>query len=411
MREKEQISPPRIESVTVLSSDKVEISIAEQSEKFRGRATSFKVSIQSSESDTSLLDLSLNSDGRLLVKNLEANTLYKFSVAAKTADGLSPFSIFSEEVRTSAYLPAAVVTPTQSTSSLDSIVEVSRESDLPLLFTLDSESYSTLTYRPFSITPVLIRGSELTWSMTPTPQGLSINTTTGVISGIPRKLYSAETITIVARNTSFSYSKSFLLTVTNLVIEEGQRGPGGGYVFYKSRVAFKCGPKLENSCYNLEYAPKGWSGTELDPIAPWSSVTDKRVTAVGGNGYGAGLYSSMRILEELGDTQSAVALARDYRGGGFDDWYLPNVVEIQRLAYFATTSKYPYEQKLVIPQTLGSFVNLVEFERNYYWVSYGTLELDASSESMYYYEFETTDFYSFANKYLTLYAIRPIRAF
>jgi hypothetical protein len=413
MRDRHDLIAPAIESATALSSTVISVIPLLERGDYLGEISHFKVRIQPSFIGEPELELVLNKnrEGKLLITGLSAESSYKISISAITADGQTPYSTPSDEIKTLA--PPIIIIPVtvNLTTSGNQISPASHPTDVTPLFTYPVDSYTLTLFQAVDISPAQVRGSGLSYSMNPVLQGLTINSATGKISGTPTKTYGSQEVTITAANNVGSYSLTLQISVVTSTYPVGSIGPGGGLVFFLSRTPFKCGVNLERTCSNLEYAPRGWSGTELDPVRPWSSVIDQRVTAVGGNGYGAGLYSSERILGQLGDTQSAVSLARNYRGGGFDDWYLPNAVEAQKISLFASSIDYPYTEKLSTAQSAGGIPTLVEFERNYYWISYGISSLDESEELMYYFEFGTGDYSSAAHKLVNEFAVRPIRAF
>lgn len=47
--------------------------------------------------------------------------------------------------------------------------------------------------------------------------------------------------------------------------------------------------------------------------------------------FGTGMANSLLIIAQSGHTSSAAKYCRDYRGGGFSDWYLPSVKEMEKI--------------------------------------------------------------------------------
>jgi hypothetical protein len=98
----------------------------------------------------------------------------------------------------------------------------------------------------------------------------------------------------------------------------GDRGPGGGAVFSVGR----------DSRTYYEVAPAGWSGSGDDPRVPWCGRPSRESsTLVNMNG---GLQASNLIRERCPGT-TAASRARDYRGGGKDDWHLPAMWQLSVL--------------------------------------------------------------------------------
>lgn len=113
----------------------------------------------------------------------------------------------------------------------------------------------------------------------------------------------------------------------------GEVGPGGGVVFYVAPSPFRCGVEMREECTYLEYAPDGWFDGGDDPRAvflpPGVSLPEDATAQI----LGAGWVSTSRVLA-VAPANSAAALARSYRGGGFTDWSLPSSQELNLLCRF-----------------------------------------------------------------------------
>jgi hypothetical protein len=107
----------------------------------------------------------------------------------------------------------------------------------------------------------------------------------------------------------------------------GDTGPGGGIVFFDSGANKAWGRYLEA-------APVGWNGAPEDPVAQWCPEYNGDF----GEGYvesapplktrdsvGAGKTNTKRILDS--GCTGAAALAKSYRGGGKNDWFLMSYEE------------------------------------------------------------------------------------
>ena len=93
----------------------------------------------------------------------------------------------------------------------------------------------------------------------------------------------------------------------------GAYGPSGGRIFYDKG-------EFSNGWQYLEAAPK-----EMQVDARWGTVGRNVV----GMEYGIGTGKRNTELMLAGDPNAAAAKAcADYRGGGFDDWFLPNAEEL-----------------------------------------------------------------------------------
>jgi len=132
----------------------------------------------------------------------------------------------------------------------------------------------------------------------------------------------------------------------------GDRGPGGGIVYYVDTAGFSCGSGFTatgsptgGKCNYLEVAPSGWN-TGADPAKPWAvtanqstgvtDITDEASLNNSSTGIGLGLKNSIAIVAQNGtyDATSnnyAAGAARAYAGNSKSDWYLPTTAELNLL--------------------------------------------------------------------------------
>ena len=112
----------------------------------------------------------------------------------------------------------------------------------------------------------------------------------------------------------------------------GSIGPGGGIVFYDAVIQQPWGRYLE-------FAPRGWSGSEIDPSAQWCDLNDLEISLLLNaslrSEVGAGKSNTKRILDSCGS--SAALLASQYQGGGVNDWFLPSEEELIQVLNFTST--------------------------------------------------------------------------
>ncbi len=166
--------------------------------------------------------------------------------------------------------------------------------------------------------------------------------------------------------------------------EIGNKGPGGGIVFYVA-------PTPQSWGQYLEVAPATWNGTSTDPRVLWcdvrdvslvSTVTDPEFKKLIGTEIGKGKWNTQLMTAFC---KSGVAnLASAYRGGGKSDWFLP--------------SKDELNQMYVNKPTIGDFAS------GSYWSS----SEDSASKAWAQY-FRIRYQYD-ANKADTVH-VRPVRAF
>jgi hypothetical protein len=203
---------------------------------------------------------------------------------------------------------------------------------------------------------------SVTYSVSPTlPGGLSINSSTGTISGTPTVTSSATDYVVTATNAAGGTATQTLSIALNAAIPcaaggpctLGATGPGGGTVFYVSSGGFNCGATWSPTgsptgalCHYLEAATIGafrqW-GDKPDPRTRTTVISGIEFSTDAGEeasksveNIGRGFLNS--VLGAANYTDNAVyaaVLARDCVQGGKSDWYLPNNAELyQMVNYF-----------------------------------------------------------------------------
>lgn len=105
----------------------------------------------------------------------------------------------------------------------------------------------------------------------------------------------------------------------------GDRGPGGGIVFYAADSTQPWGRYLEA-------APAGWSGGTQDPDVLWCPLDAAGAKSFlpTGTAIGTGRANTETVIAACG-TDTAAGIATSYRGGGKSDWYLPSKDEMDSL--------------------------------------------------------------------------------
>ena len=217
-------------------------------------------------------------------------------------------------------------------------------------------------------------------------------------------------------------STVFKLTIQSGVhtpfYEVGDRGPGGGIVYYVSAAGFSCGPERATTCRYLEVAPSGWNGGS-DPTNRWAQQTpvDYSLTTVASPntatataiGWG---YRNTRAIVAQGNTgkaNSIAPIAESYTvtvsGVVYDDWYLPSKDELNQMCKWARNQAWVSDATVCNNTgSLNSGPGASGFGASYYWSSteyvsnmaFAQVFGDGTQPSMYKYN------------YLS---IRPIRAF
>ena len=167
----------------------------------------------------------------------------------------------------------------------------------------------------------------------------------------------------VTFNTPVAQSSTvFKLTIQsglNTPFKVGDRGPGGGFIYYVSDAGFNCGATFTNTgsptggkCKYLEVAPSDWQASEY--THPWatgtktsgnaiqniSSIADDASEYNNALGVGLGFKNSIAIVSQNGlynimTNDYAAGAARAYAGGSQNDWYLPTTAELNLLCQWA----------------------------------------------------------------------------
>jgi len=177
----------------------------------------------------------------------------------------------------------------------------------------------------------------------------------------------------------------------------GETGPGGGVVFYVSLSPFRCGAEMQEECLYLEHAPDGWFDGRSDPRA---AFLPSGVSLQGGattQELGAGWGNTSRLLG-VAPADSAPALARSYRGGGFSDWSLPSSQELNLLCRFVHGAYSVADFCESTPAFASGFAP------DFYWGSY------VPSPGLAWYQNFSSGGQSAVSQENTL-RVRPVRAF
>lgn len=213
----------------------------------------------------------------------------------------------------------------------------------------------------------------------------------------------------------------------------GDRGPGGGIVFYVSATPFtSAGSTCNTACKYLEVAPATWksnsgSTVENDTITVWSSnnttLTGQDVSTAGSESLftgeklnwkiGQGFYNTS-VMKVSGATSPAQAAVLAYAGNSIaGQWFIPSMNELNELCKYArgqTTGVLTTKCNGTGTLKTGTANDLGGF-RYAYWSS-----SESSGRNVYYQDFSnevggTPGYQSGNQKADTSIFIRPIRAF
>ncbi len=162
-----------------------------------------------------------------------------------------------------------------------------------------------------TITPVNATNKNVTWA--------SDDESVAIISD-------SDPVTSVGTVTSIGFGSTTITVTTGdggytaechiTVYEYGDIGPGGGLIFYIT----------VDGQHGLEVA-KVDQGTSR----AWSTITDAFADGISAlpTEISTGSANTNAIIAQNNNGASAAKLCRDYRGGGFEDWFLPSRDELK----------------------------------------------------------------------------------
>ena len=245
-------------------------------------------------------------------------------------------------------------TPNQIMSSIQFTIKGSNAlGDSTALYTLSASPPPTVpsapnvsavssggsTFANVTITaPSSTGGSEIDhYTVTSNPGGF---TATGWAPGVV-KVYglspaTSYTFNVTATNgvgtSPASAASSSMTTNASGVYSVGDRGPGGGIIFYIASAGFSC-DNSRNYCNILEMAPTDVGGGDV----AWCSDTTHSVGTTG-ESIGLGGANTRAMMTSSG-AHSACASGAGYladsyvSSNGTSDWYLPSMNELQMMYY------------------------------------------------------------------------------
>jgi hypothetical protein len=131
----------------------------------------------------------------------------------------------------------------------------------------------------------------------------------------------------------------------------GDKGPGGGIVFYDKG-------KFTSGWRYMEVSPE-----DLDTSIMWWKGDSGAIPGANGAAIGTGLANTKAIVSVQGDGVYAAWVCMNYNGGGESDWFLPSRDELNRIFIsLQQTKKENIAAKQYWSSTLDSWgVNLESF--------------------------------------------------
>ena len=340
--------------------------------------------------------LAPNKLSQLSLANLNALTSYTFQIAAVSVDGISRSSSITPLITTGA-VPVVVVAPVVPALATPA-------------FTLSAASETrTVNTVATGFTTSSTGGAIASFAIAPAaPAGMSFSTTTGSFTGTPTTVAGATTYTITATNAAGSATRTFTLTVKALGV--GDRGPGGGIIFYYSPIAFtETGTTCDSSCHYLEAAPTSGTNGWTDATYAWSGITDTS-TGTTGTAIGTGYENTSAMIAQSNIAERAGTKSRAYRGpNNLSDWFLPSNDELIQMCKWARGQAWTSDATVCDNTgTLNSATygaSAAGFVAHYYWSS----SEDADEHYAWYRDLGTGNS-NHDTKDMTYY-VRPIRAF
>jgi hypothetical protein len=248
--------------------------------------------------------------------------------------------------------------------------------------------------------------------------GMTVESSTGTFTA---------TFTVPVAQSSNVFKLTIQSGVHTTFYEVGDRGPGGGIVYYISASNFtSTGSTCDTACKYLEVAPSTWqSGTLANDLTyQWStdtttSTVQNRVTAGTESGFsyekfnwkiGQGFYNTS-VMKVAGATSAAQAKVLAYAGGSTaGQWFIPSMNELNELCKYARGQTTGNLRVLcIIGGSLKDKItnDLEGFRSSPYWSS---SEYNSGSEFVWIQQF-SNGAQTFYGKLQTIAYVRPIRAF
>ena len=246
--------------------------------------------------------------------------------------------------------------------------------------------------------------------------GMTVESSTGTFTA---------TFTVPVAQSSSVFKLTIQSGLHTPVYSVGDRGPGGGFVYYVSAAPFtSTGSTCNTKCTYLEVAPSTWQSgiVASDLTYQWSSLkttTGQNTGTAGtesGSGnekfnwkIGQGFYNTSVMGQVLDETSPAQVAVLTYAAGTSTagQWFIPSMNELNELCKYARGQTTGVLTVACISSgTLksGTANDLAGFGGDYYWAS---SEIDAGNARRLY--FGTGGQYSTRKNDTNL--VRPVRAF
>ncbi len=109
----------------------------------------------------------------------------------------------------------------------------------------------------------------------------------------------------------------------------GDTGPAGGVVFYDMGSYSEGWRYMEAEQKNLGYSERLSWNNDMNGNGTYNDIADYRFTNTPSDAIGSGETNTAKIIEVQGEGTYAASYCANLVSGGFDDWFLPSLGEVE----------------------------------------------------------------------------------
>ena len=184
-------------------------------------------------------------------------------------------------------------------------------------------------------------------------------------------------VNIVVTNPDTGFGTGTNLYTFNYVV--GDRGPGGGIVFYVSAGFTSLGSTCNTTCKYLEAAPTSGTNGWTDATYAWSGNVNVAI-GTSGTAIGTGYANTLAIVQQAdGGTAADKAGTKSRAYGGpnnLTDWFLPSKDELNQMCKWARGVAWISDATVCTGGAINTGSGASGFVEDFYWSS---SEFDASN--------------------------------